>query len=349
MARVAALAALACLCAVQGKRYLVQPHTGAGQVGRRGASASRGRRVLSTAAAFLASVGISGAQDDAGATTGISAFDRDGNGKVELGELLAMVRERATPDIEEEQVAGALAFYERLVPAADMDGDGGLDEREMEYFGFLSRYAMSPEGAATRESDEFGQEFAAAALAEHDSNGDGTLDAGEYLAAMVATAGDWGSPSFAEDPDIKRWLKTNFEKADVDGDGVLNVKEGHFVSLLSDADFAAGVFGDKMLASMMFDALDKDGDRRIDEREVATALEMIHAEHELRAAGSGEEEPGKADGEGADAPGAEASSGQPTLISAIADHFAEADADGDGNLDVAEATVLARRILSDEL
>lgn len=42
---------------------------------------------------------------------------------------------------------------------------------------------------------------------------------------------------------------------------------------------------------------------------------------------------------------------QQTVIDHIVTNFADVDADGDGSLDVAEATVLARRILkmSDEL
>lgn len=161
-------------------------------------------------------------------------------------------------------------FLRALYDASDIDGDGVLSEAELDYGRLLAgetalgvMRGRPPSGNMDTRRLEGGSGAMVDFRRDVDVNGDGRASCGELVAAMGMVLPPWARHGFSKDSQEVEGLLVACNRADVDGDGDLSTVEIHFASLASYELFAS------MLAERVLGAFDEDGDRAIDEREVA--------------------------------------------------------------------------------
>mmetsp|Transcript_121991 Transcript_121991/g.352422 ORF Transcript_121991/g.352422 Transcript_121991/m.352422 type:complete len:319 (+) Transcript_121991:49-1005(+) len=279
-------------------------------------TAGVGRRATMLAAA-AAAIGV--VADDQGA---FDSLDRDNSKTIDREEYMMKVWQSliASDDTVGERNNGfVLDFYERLFTAADIDEDGELMEAEWEYSRFLANEGLKNENFHS--DDEFQVKSSQKLFREMDLNDDERVDQDEFLSVLRESAAKrgWGE---VLDSEVKAWMDSIFEKADVGGNGHLDRKRLQYAAYLINCDLLVGRFADRTLAGMMFDELDYNGDGLIDASEVADGVLRDAQAHELR--------------------GENASN---NIMAQIGKLFNEADVDSDGSLNREEANNLAQHIL----
>jgi len=290
-------------------------------------------------------------------------FDTNGDGKLEREEFLVVAAQEAD-EVEGGDKDRVQWRYQRLFDSADMDGDGLINERELEYMHTLGIQAMWYEldaEAAGREvstsvdaAEMFGTKGFQDQLDATDENGNGVIEKEEFLNAMKQTARDsWGIGRYLDDERFLKWLDSLFVHADVDGDGVMGVKEVQYTAFLAERAWQAGALANLAVASLVLDVLDRDGDGRLNAEEIQEGFvkEKAQAEGEdPEAEGAG----GDAE-EATEAPGAEegaADEGEKeqeeedsraglTLVGRIHARWRDFDADGDHHLDKDEVAKIS--------
>jgi len=378
------LAAAAIVCAVRAERYTVRPHAHAGdELAQQHVAASKrsARKVFAPVAVFLASMGVSGTDAQAIGRKTFKDLDADGNGVLDEAEFLAVASQNIEEDETEEKRQDTLDYYKRLFAAADSNGDGTLNEKEVAFSQVLHSQstiqrlhrelakAYNEEGkdgaeAQAEESfDEFGTTHHQAQLEEHDENGNGVIDKDEYIKAMKSTAAAaWGMEGYLEDPDFLAWLDKIWEYADMDQNGSMNAHEVQYVSYLGDAAWRAGRFSTRALANALLDEIDEDKDGKISKAEVEKLVQQVEQDVAAKATAAKEQEEAAKDDKdeheekNAEKKGSEEKEeeeGEPveqtTMIERMRDLFATVDEDGDENLDRQEVVKMAERIMRGEL
>jgi len=250
----------------------------------------------------------------------IASLDENGDGVVNKEEFMYCVRDTLLDRPEQTKASRKYAYLyaERLYEASDVDGDGVLSEREVEYGKYMSKVASHvamqiPEDVPSLEevTDKvFGDSVAKAILLKADADGDGRVDMDEFLEAAGREMMGWGiTRSSVNDPQVQEGFRTCFQRADMDNDTYLSAREAHFASFLT---YHMTVFE---LTNSMMSMLDLDGDGKVQWLEVAEApLTMVVGE----------------DG---------------GLRRFIHDMFSEVDADGDSCLDLHELQMVGARVL----
>jgi len=307
-------------------------------------------------------------------------FDTNGDGKLEREEFLVVAAQEAD-EVEGGDKDRVQWRYQRLFDSADMDGDGLINERELEYMHTLGIQAMWYEldaEAAGREvstsvdaAEMFGTKGFQDQLDATDENGNGVIEKEEFLNAMKQTARDsWGIGRYLDDERFLKWLDSLFVHADVDGDGVMGVKEVQYTAFLAERAWQAGALANLAVASLVLDVLDRDGDGRLNAEEIEEAFAKAQAKAER----SGEGEALEAEGAGGDAeeatdaPGAEdgaADEGEKeededegeeediraglSLVGRIHARWRDFDGDGDHHLDKEEVAKLSTVFAMGEL
>mmetsp|Transcript_67706 Transcript_67706/g.195702 ORF Transcript_67706/g.195702 Transcript_67706/m.195702 type:complete len:390 (+) Transcript_67706:61-1230(+) len=198
-------------------------------------------------------------------------LDADADGKIEKGDLLALVlRDTADrPDL--------VALLKQLFDEADESGDGKLARRGVETFLQLLRDHLPGvempngrelDGAQLRDRDGDG-DAAADLFAELDENGDGHVDFEEVL--RVATS---------DDMEVAGMLRHRFAEADLNADGLLDTLEveefvGRFpasalrrTTTLAEPDAAEEEDDAAESLAHLFRALDTNADGKIEKEDM---------------------------------------------------------------------------------
>mmetsp|Transcript_49574 Transcript_49574/g.139567 ORF Transcript_49574/g.139567 Transcript_49574/m.139567 type:complete len:350 (+) Transcript_49574:71-1120(+) len=309
-------------------------------------ASARTRRPISV---LVAALGISAASAQSAGQRHFEETDLDGDGRISADEFIASVNNAldardVAPD--DDVRSESVEYFRRLFDYADMDGDGFLNAKEEQYADFVAdhagqektvqkvaaaaSHAISAKGGVTESaaahSDDFGADLANAFMAQNDKDGDGLLSREEYSSAMRKNPGAWGFQGRLDDPGLGGWLDGIFDWGDVDGDGMLGLKEAQYTAMVANAAFRAHASAHASARGsalgIMFEHFDRNKDGRIDEKEIAQAVAETHAPR---------------------------NAGPPatTLAEAVLLHFAESDVDGDGSLDWEEAAKLASRFVGE--
>jgi len=271
--------------------------------------------------------------------------DEDGDGRINPREFrkgvgAPQIRDQLPPPILDQ----AVAFVDRVFAYADIDGDGALDWREAEYaevvalaatqartVARVAEVARSVGGdVAARAAaalrwpeleEEFGQEFARDIMHNYDLDGDGELSREEYDAGMRRSSITAGIGAYLNDPDVLAWYDELFARSDVDGDGVLNLKEVHYAATLCEVVYGSPRFAVQRVATLLLAEMDENEDGRISEEEVVVIL----AEMKAQLAGEVPEET--------------------PLVAEVQAMFGLHDVDGDKSLDLQETKTMAESIV----
>jgi len=196
---------------------------------RKGRSAAR--RLSRAATLLLAASSASAARAQEGeeqSTTLLETLDADGDGKVCRAEFMTLLPAEdeattsdgnATPKLQE--------IYDRMYDRADIDGDGALCPRELEFAEFLAETARDSLSwfLPKESSDMLGELNAQEMFDDVDANNDGQVDRDEYLTALRLAAP-------REDPELQPWADEIWARADIDGDGLWSPSELHYASYL---------------------------------------------------------------------------------------------------------------------
>lgn len=246
-------------------------------------------------------------------------LDQDGDRVVSLGEYLDDARAllQHQSEIAQDQIADALAAGEALFHAADVDGDGNLSLREFEYAQYLVLNGEKDEAGMIVDDAEHGGGSGQAAWETTDE-----LDKALFLQAIQETAAEEGWGAFLTYPEIVAWLRSLFDKADLDVDGKLREREFDYAIYLMARDIDTGKFDEMVLASTLFGILDADGDGLVDVEEVASDASWSRAP-----------------------PGSEENVQLNAVTDGMRALFADGDADGDGALDPRELGKLGMRLI----
>mmetsp|Transcript_68965 Transcript_68965/g.193487 ORF Transcript_68965/g.193487 Transcript_68965/m.193487 type:complete len:344 (-) Transcript_68965:125-1156(-) len=269
-------------------------------------------------------------------------LDKDNDGEVDAAEFKALAYAGREAHVRDDDAWREVhAFFSRLFDHCDINGDGKVNLRELEYAEFLASQNVQErtvqkvaqaarnakdgvEAAPTgwiEVPDEFGREYAASVLKENDKDGDGKLSREEYNAGMRTSVVNWGWESVADSPDVLRWYDKVFAQGDLDENGSLDVRETHYIALLVDRLFRTNSFTMDRVTSMLYEEVDENRDHMVDKEEV-----------ERRAAAVREER------------AAQGLQGE-TWSDVIFRLFDSCDADGDGRLSEAEVETLALRLV----
>mmetsp|Transcript_124456 Transcript_124456/g.359854 ORF Transcript_124456/g.359854 Transcript_124456/m.359854 type:complete len:422 (-) Transcript_124456:82-1347(-) len=185
--------------------------------------------------------------------------------------------------------------------------------------------------------DIFGQDLAAQLLESMDTNEDGKLDREEYDKAMNDASAEWGWHDYRNDPEILEWADSIFARADVTGDGNLDLREVHYAGRLIDKDLDKGIFYQKAISAEIFRLLDTDGDGKLDTKELDAALEeaekdTVDDDPESQEVAELEEEEVEDEG--------------PSILERIRERFDEGDENSDGSLDLDEGRKLVETVIN---
>eukprot|EP00429_Kryptoperidinium_foliaceum_P003271 CAMPEP_0176022968 /NCGR_PEP_ID=MMETSP0120_2-20121206/11194_1 /TAXON_ID=160619 /ORGANISM="Kryptoperidinium foliaceum, Strain CCMP 1326" /LENGTH=354 /DNA_ID=CAMNT_0017356121 /DNA_START=48 /DNA_END=1112 /DNA_ORIENTATION=+ len=251
-------------------------------------------------------------------------LDQNYDGHVDWSEYLAALDE-AMLRVGSSCTGIAEQWCSSLFEGADIDGDGVLGASESEFLGFLLREAMSlrspgkvlgdvqrdaPEGPA---GDYLGDILIVQMKHLYDildMNGDGTVDRNEYVSTVRKAAHEQGWEADFE-ASIKDFTARMFDKADLNHDDLLSMKEARYITFLAHAATQNGLFAKTSFINDMFDMYDFDQDGYVNIDEVMSV--------------SGEQDEGSRD------------------IMYL--HMIAADSDKDGRLCRREAYTLADRMV----
>jgi len=335
---VAVLAASAC-----GER--VHPRTPPRE--RHGERRAAARHVLSSLATLLA-VSPRAMAQDAGADVLLppevkeqfAKLDTNGDGSLDKEEFFALVGKQ-TEDTDDEVVTQRVhKQYERLFAAADMDGDGLLNVRELDYMRTLHEQLMLHElrqgliksfanpdakepvtasaGEGKEDADLFGTAHFQAQLDTCDTSGNGVIEKDEFLAAMHHTAMNlWSIGPYIDEPEFSAWLDALWEHADINGDGSLTAKEVQYVAFVAGRMWQTGMFARLVVANTVLREIDLNSDGEIGLDEVTTMTERSLAGSGAEGASIGNESP-------------------QNVVGQIQASWAEFDTNGDDRLDRSE-------------
>jgi len=370
LAAVLAAILFAALPATSGERVLARPHMAtddsreAGHVARQGRR-GRGRgRLLSSTAVLLAATGAARTRAQEFVQTVaelLENLDTNGDGKVDKEEYRAKASMES--DVDDRMQKQILAFLDQLFDAADIDGDGFLSERELE-FADLARDVASQAEDSTEEVPrfQFGRDTAQTSLNTFDADADGEIGKEEYLDGMRSFASDWEWLSSFDHPGLVKWMDDTWSKVDVTGDGKLNVEEVNFLMALVNRDAWSGMFSPHAFAGQVLQDLDADGDGKVSAAELAKVAEDLAAKGPEQTGTAREATEGEAT-EGEATEPAEAGAGAPgegepeaarvtftsssEVVARMQELFHEVDADKDGSLNIEELTELTWRFLGE--
>mmetsp|Transcript_57281 Transcript_57281/g.166195 ORF Transcript_57281/g.166195 Transcript_57281/m.166195 type:complete len:311 (-) Transcript_57281:118-1050(-) len=238
------------------------------------------------------------------------ALDMDSDGRVSQEEYMNAARVSllaSSVSRGDDYIEQGIRTHARRFAEADLDGDGILYYHEVEYMGFLANQEiLKSMNVKEAQSDaEFHASF--------DTNQDGKVSAAEFVSGIAG-------PTYIDD-NTQEWLQVIAARADLDDDGTLDEQELLFASYLVHKTIDASREIEAKILAMIFGGWDLNGDRLLDEREVAQAME-------------------------ADAKSSAALQG---VASSARSGFAELDRNGDGRWDEDEArtfaAAFAKRIL----
>lgn len=258
-----------------------------------------------------------------GAAGGVVTFDvadKDDDGVLDKEEYMMLTRDMVDESgiADPERRRRVFNFAERLFDAADIDSDGLLEPRELEYQDFL----LSEIFPGMKSSDPALFQILSQAqpslpdpsflFTMVDQNRDTMVDFGEF---WQAAKDDFNAMGWKEDfdaPSVQSWLRDIFKGADINGDGWFNADELKFACFR--------MFGhvDEELARQIMKDLDTNKDGKIDRQEVKKGATRT----------------------GWWGPGPQ------NIRALLCDKFDSADFDEDGMLDEMEARVLAAEIVS---
>mmetsp|Transcript_63442 Transcript_63442/g.175473 ORF Transcript_63442/g.175473 Transcript_63442/m.175473 type:complete len:270 (-) Transcript_63442:83-892(-) len=250
----------------------------------------------------------------------LERMDTDRDGIVDREEYMVSTRDALNADGKANKDArrSIYEFVGQVYQHCDLDGDGVLSEREVEFGQFLvgSEVAAARQAGGQKlpeEESDFGASLALGVLRQLDSNVDGRIDVEEFFDAFRAalTGWSWNEEDF-EHPAMQVVMRRMFDKADVRSDGFLNSREVQYAVYLLDQ------FAVAELVSSIFRDLDLNGNRRIETRELEETLERLR---QMRIPM------------------------QNSILSIIDEKFSEFDTDGDGALDETETRSLAAEVL----
>jgi len=349
------LAAAVLVAAACGERHAIRP------------SPPARRRALSSMVALLASAGVA---SSAGSKEAILDFvqpdvkekfaelDKNGDGVLDSDEYAVMAREQAE-SADEDVMRRVSDQYQRLFEAADVDGDGRLNPRELEYLFTLRQYSMLTELRAgllqNFATDEAKHEVEAALQAEKedpfgtaqfqwqvvqsDTNGNGKIEKEEYEKAMRQTATDaWFLGPYLDDPNFSEWLDKLWVFVDISGDGFLNAKEVQYTAFISDTVFRSGLFTPLVIAGSLLSELDINKDGKVTRQEV-----------EVMRSGLVDSAPDVAQvAQKAELPVEDMRQGLQdanTVLDRLSETWSDFDVDGDDELDKGELADLVRTML----
>jgi len=337
---VAVLAASAC-----GER--VHPRTPPRE--RHGERRAAARHVLSSLATLLA-VSPRAMAQDAGADVLLppevkeqfAKLDTNGDGSLDKEEFFALVGKQ-TEDTDDEVVTQRVhKQYERLFAAADMDGDGLLNVRELDYMrtlhensmlnelrqGLIKRFANLDAKEPVTESAEKGKEDVdlfgtsqfQAQVDTSDTSGNGVIEKDEFLAAMHHTAMNlWSIGPYIDEPEFSAWLDALWEHTDINGDGSLTAQEVQYAAYIADRTWQSGKFARLTIANTALREIDLNMDAEIGLDEVTTMVERSLALAKKGAQGA-----------------SIAGKNPESIVGKIHASWAEFDANGDDRLDRSE-------------
>mmetsp|Transcript_79873 Transcript_79873/g.231839 ORF Transcript_79873/g.231839 Transcript_79873/m.231839 type:complete len:298 (-) Transcript_79873:119-1012(-) len=197
---------------------------------------------------------------------------------------------------EMEQPSGwqvASKWYRKFFKRADLDRDGSLSPTEFEYFGHIAMDSLTASALRYLEvpPERYGiglsdTEAASAMFRDLDRDGDGKLSKADIFRAVRKFAGHGrGEPVGAN---VKRWVEMIFDKADVGGDGYLNLEEAELFRFLVREVLVASAFGKSGADYLQeagragffdawFNSLDATGDGKLDLRDLTEAFESIQS------------------------------------------------------------------------
>jgi len=135
--------------------------------------------------------------------------DKDGDGEIDLEEFMALMTPSASETLAKiRKGVTCIQDVKGLFKAIDVDGDGLLSKEEM----------------LTSPGCKFDREEVEAIYEVGDSNGDGVLDIGEFIAIMYPTASEAVSKLSKNYHNVDE-VKLLFRKLDVDSDGSITREE----------------------------------------------------------------------------------------------------------------------------
>jgi len=245
----------------------------------------------------------------------IAMSDENGDGHVDKEEFMLAARDMMNEQgsISKSARRWVYKYAEGLYEVADMDNDGVLNEREMEYASYLSRSALEMAEKMKKSLDElddhdFGLAAAKELLQGIDKNRDGRIDPDEFLSAGRHDFMVWGwTDENFDRPEVRNWFAETFGRADVDKDGFLGDREVQY------AGFLVYRLAINERARTLVYLLDRDGDGLVERWEIQEILDE----------------------------GWERADGGKTVLHHIHDEFDKADTDGSGFLDHGEMLPLA--------
>jgi len=250
-------------------RPRLAPNHGAASPGQPRRAARR-RLLVAIAAAGIATG--AGSEEKREALSRFHLFDKNRDSTVDLDEYLSGTR-KALSLVSSRERAKALEFSESLFRHGDIDKDGALSVRELEYADWLHTQAMHQAATGV---EEFSLAHVEAQIAEYDANGDGMVDQGEWEKAMRENlARDWSLERYLDVPRVGQWLGEVFSKSDVDGDGVLGPAEVQYGAFLSSTDLGDQSFKEMALANDLIEALDLDFDGELTLAEIKRGVQDL--------------------------------------------------------------------------
>jgi len=249
----------------------------------------------------------------------LADMDENGDGVLDKEEF--MYRTRDTLDSHSKQDkqtrVATYKYAESIYDTCDLDGDGVLNERELEFATFLSSSALQAAreaGTSVRpDLESFVMDVAEEFMPLLDKNRDGRIDLDEFVDAAKVEFKGWGMREEGiESAEMQTLLHHTYARADVTGDGFLSAREMQYGGYLV-FRLAAQTMSDSLLES-----LDQDGNGRIELAELNARLEGVRPRPD----------------------------GVRATSEYMRDEFGRFDQNGDGGLDRGELFSITSQILS---